>query len=219
MMRSKAEIISRLTNPGIIAVVRAQKKEQVLPLCEALIAGGVIAIEITTTTPDAIAAIREASEKFATRAVIGVGTVLNQETCHAAIGAGAEFVVSPVCRPELVAIAGPKDRPIMLGAFTPTEAQTVHEAGADFVKIFPADNLGPNYVKAIRAPLPHLRIVPTGGVDVHNVADFLNAGCVAVGVGSTLVSAKLLQESNWAGLTRKAEDFVNAAQAARLKKT
>ncbi|MPN32903.1 2-dehydro-3-deoxy-6-phosphogalactonate aldolase [bioreactor metagenome] len=105
----------------------------------------------------------------------------------------------------------------MLGAYTPTEAQNAFEAGADFVKIFPADTLGPNYIKAIRAPLPHLKIVPTGGVDVHNVADFLKAGCAALGVGGSLVSSKILQESNWTELTRKAAEFVKAATAARSK--
>lgn len=212
-MRTKSEIISLLTNPGIIAVVRAQKAEQVLPLSEALIAGGVIAIEITMTTPNAIAAIREASQALGARALIGVGTVLDGDTCRAAIAAGAEFVVSPICRLELIPIAFAAHRPIMLGAYTPTEAQRAHEAGSDFVKIFPADGLGPGYIKALRAPLPHLRIVPTGGVDVHNVADFLNAGCAAVGVGSSLVATKLLQEGNWAELTRRAAEFLKAASA------
>jgi 2-dehydro-3-deoxyphosphogluconate aldolase/(4S)-4-hydroxy-2-oxoglutarate aldolase len=215
-MRTKSEIIALLTNPGIIAVVRAQKREQVLPLSEALIAGGVIAIEITMTTPNALDAIAEASRKLGDRALIGVGTVLDVETCRSAIAAGAEFVVSPVCRPEFVPIASAAQRPVMLGAYTPTEAQRAHEAGADFIKIFPADGLGPGYIRAIRAPLPHLRIVPTGGVDAGNVADFLNAGCAAVGVGSSLVSAKLLQEGNWAELTRRAGEFVRAARAARL---
>lgn len=217
-MRTKAEIISLLTNPGIIAVVRAQKAEQVPPLSDALLAGGVIAIEITMTTPNAIAVIAEASRKLADRALIGVGTVLDADTCRAAIDAGAEFVVTPICRTELVAIAGSANRPIMLGAYTPTEAQRAHEAGADFIKIFPADTLGPGYMKALRAPLPHLRLVPTGGVDVNNVADFLKAGCPAVGVGSSLVAAKLLQENNWAELTRRAEAFVKAAQGARASK-
>jgi 2-dehydro-3-deoxyphosphogluconate aldolase/(4S)-4-hydroxy-2-oxoglutarate aldolase len=103
----------------------------------------------------------------------------------------------------------------MLGSYTPTEAQCAHEAGSDFIKIFPADTLGPGYIKALRAPLPHLRIVPTGGVDVHNVADFLKAGCAALGVGGSLVSAKILQESDWAGLMRKAAEFVSAARKAR----
>jgi len=214
-MRSKAEICTRLTDPGIIAVVRAKTAEQVLPLTEALVAGGVIAVEITMTTPNAIAAIREVSQKFGARALIGVGTVLDVDTCNAAIAAGAEFAVSPITRPEIAQAAHAADKPVMLGAYTPTEAQLAFEAGADFIKIFPADGLGPNYIKALRAPLPHLRIVPTGGVDLHNVADFLNAGCAALGVGSSLVSAKILNESNWSELTRLAGEFVKAAKAAR----
>jgi 2-dehydro-3-deoxyphosphogluconate aldolase/(4S)-4-hydroxy-2-oxoglutarate aldolase len=169
------------------------------------------------TTPNAIEAIRTAHSEMGDRALIGVGTVLDAKTCSAAVEAGAQFVVTPVCRPEFVPICRAANRPIMLGAYTPTEAQTAFEAGADFVKIFPADTLGPNYIKAIRAPLPHLKIVPTGGVDVHNVADFLRAGCAALGVGGSLVSSKILQESNWAELTRKAAEFVKAAAAARSK--
>lgn len=214
-MRTKSEIMSLLTNPGIIAVVRAQQAAQVLPLSEALIAGSVRVIEITMTTPNALAAIREAREKLGERALFGVGTVLDADTCRAAIAAGAEFVVTPICRTELVAIAHAAGCPIMLGAYTPTEAQLAHEAGADFVKIFPADTLGPSYIKALRAPLPHLRIVPTGGVDVHNVADFLKAGCAALGVGSSLVSAKALQEADWPELTRRASALVNAVRQAK----
>jgi 2-dehydro-3-deoxyphosphogluconate aldolase/(4S)-4-hydroxy-2-oxoglutarate aldolase len=214
-MRNKAEIISLLTNPGVIAVVRAQKTEQVPPLAEALIAGGVIAVEITMTTPNAIAAIRSASERFGHKALIGVGTVLDDETCRAALSAGAEFVVSPICRTELVKIAHAADRPIMLGAYSPTEAQRAHEAGSDFIKIFPADTLGPAYIKALRAPLPHLRLVPTGGVDLKTIGDFFKAGCQAVGVGSSLTSKQILDSSNWPELTRLAAEFVKAANAAR----
>lgn len=212
MARSKAQIISLLTNPGIIAVVRAQKADQILPLTEALIGGGVVAVEITMTTPNAIEAIRNARTKFGDRAVIGVGTVLDRTTCSAAIEAGAEFVVSPICRPELVPIALTAGVPIMLGAFTPTEAQHAYEAGADFIKIFPADSLGPRYIKALRAPLPHLRIVPTGGVEVDNVEDFFKVGCAAVGIGSSLVSGKILKEADWPELTSRAKEFVEAAK-------
>ncbi len=216
-MRSKSEIISRLTDPGIIAVVRAQKAEQVLPLSEALIAGGVIAIEITMTTPNAIQAIGEAKEKLGGRALIGVGTVLEVETCRAAIQAGAEFVVSPILQPELVGVAHSANRPIMLGAYTPTEAQRAHEAGADFIKIFPADGLGPNYIKALRAPLPHLRIIPTGISKVEDIAEFFKAGCVAVGLGSLLVTRPILQEANWPELTQRAREFVENVRKAREK--
>src|SRR4051794_27107729 len=214
-MRSKAEIISLLQNPGIIAVVRAKAADQVMPLTEALLAGGVVAVEITLTTPNAIQAIREAVHEFGTRALIGVGTVLDAKTCQEAIVAGAEFVVSPITRPEIAAAAKAADRPVMLGAYTPTEAQLAYESGADFIKIFPADGLGPNYIKALRAPLPHLRMVPTGGVDVHNVADFLKAGCAALGVGSSLISQQILRDSNWPELTRLAAEFVKAARGAR----
>lgn len=217
-MRTKAEITAALLNPGIIAVVRARSAEQVPPLSEALLAGGVNAIEITMTTPNAIEAIRQAVRAYGKQAVIGVGTVLDKATCEAAIEAGAEFVVTPVLRTEFVKIAHAANRPVMLGAYTPTEAQTAYEAGADFIKIFPADTLGPGYIKALRAPLPHLRIVPTGGVDVHNVADFLKAGCVALGVGGSLVSSKILETSDWTALTKKAREFVEAATSARNSK-
>lgn len=215
-MPSKSEIISRLTDPGVIAVVRASRVEQVIPLAEALVDGGIIAVEITLTTPEAINAIREASRHFGLRALIGVGTVLKSFDCQQALDAGAQFVVTPICRTELVALAHQANKPVMLGAYTPTEAQLAHEAGADFVKIFPADGLGPAYIKSLRAPLPHLRIVPTGGVDVKTIGEFFKAGCVAVGAGSSLISREILDKDDWATLARRAMAFVEAAKAARV---
>jgi len=214
-MRSKSEIISLLVNPGIIAVVRAQRPDQVLPLSEALIAGGVIAIEITMTTPDAIETIRQTSGKIGSRAVVGVGTVLDAQTCRAAIEAGAEFVVSPILRPEIAQTAHGFERPVMLGAYTPTEAQLAHEAGADFIKIFPADGLGPNYIRALLAPLPHLRIIPTGIARAEDVTEFIRAGCAGVGLGSLLVSQETLRTANWSELTRLACVFREMVAKAR----
>ncbi|MBI5774186.1 MAG: bifunctional 4-hydroxy-2-oxoglutarate aldolase/2-dehydro-3-deoxy-phosphogluconate aldolase [Verrucomicrobia bacterium] len=214
-MRSKSEIISLLTNPGIIAVVRAQMAEQVLPLAEALIAGGVIAIEVTMTTPKALEAIREASKKLGARGLVGVGTVLDAATCRAAIAAGAEFVVSPILRPEIAAAARALDKPVMLGAYTPTEAQLAHEAGADFIKIFPSDGLGPNYIRALLAPLPHLKIIPTGIATPELVPQFIRAGCVGVGLGSLLMPTAALQQNDRAEVTRRAEEFVSAVNGAR----
>jgi 2-dehydro-3-deoxyphosphogluconate aldolase/(4S)-4-hydroxy-2-oxoglutarate aldolase len=141
--------------------------------------------------------------------------VLSAEVCREAIAAGAEFVVSPIMRPEIAQAARAADRPVMLGAYTPTEAQLAYEAGSDFIKIFPADGLGLKYIKALLAPLPHLKVVPTGGVDVNNVADFLKGGCAAVGVGSSMLTAAILKDENWAELTRVAGEFVKAARAAR----
>lgn len=214
-MRTKTEILQRLTDPGIIAVIRARRASQVVPLSRALMAGGVRAIEVTMTTPDALEAIQAAVTELGPEAVVGVGTVLDEVTCTAAIEAGAEFVVSPIAQASLVPIAHAAGRPVMLGAYTPTEAQRVHEAGADFVKLFPADNLGPAYVKALRAPLPHLRIVPTGGVDEQTLGAFLQAGCAAVGAGSSLVPAQVLADENWEELTRRAQRFCAAAASAR----
>jgi 2-dehydro-3-deoxyphosphogluconate aldolase / (4S)-4-hydroxy-2-oxoglutarate aldolase len=185
-MRSRSEIVSWLVDPGIIAVLRIDRPEQVLPICDALLAGGVNALEITLTVPGALDLLRQARQRFEARAVVGAGTVLSESDCREAMAAGAEFIVSPITAPALVTAAHAADRPVMLGAYTPTEAQAAHEAGADFVKLFPADKLGPAYVKALRAPLPHLRIVPTGGVDLNTAADFLRAGCVALGVLSRI---------------------------------
>ena len=210
-MRSRAEITSRLTHPGIVAVIRTHRPEQVLPICEALLAGGVVGLEITLTVPQALEAITQASRRFGSQALIGAGTVVDAEACRQVIAAGADFVVSPIARLELVTIAHAAARPVMLGAYTPTEAQTAHEAGADFIKIFPADKLGPSYIRALRAPLPHLRIVPTGGVNLQTAADFLKAGCAALGVGSALLSPEILRDSNWPELTRLGRAFVEIA--------
>ncbi|MDA1273578.1 MAG: bifunctional 4-hydroxy-2-oxoglutarate aldolase/2-dehydro-3-deoxy-phosphogluconate aldolase [Verrucomicrobia bacterium] len=214
-MRSRSEVITLLTNPGVIAVVRARKRGQVLPLSEALVSGGVIAIEITMTTPDAIEAIREAAMHFGLRALIGVGTVLDAATCSKAVEAGADFVVSPITKREIVEASHSADRPVMLGAYTPTEAQAAHEMGADFVKLFPADGLGASYIKALRAPLPHLKIVPTGGVDLNTAAGLIKAGCAALGVGSSLISPKLLEREAWNELTQLAKQFVAIVEEAR----
>lgn len=214
-MNPRAAIIERLLDPGVIAVVRARSAAQVPALAEALVTGGVVAVEVTMTTPDAFAAIRATVAALGSRALVGVGTVLDVATCRGAIQAGAEFVVSPICRLDLIVAAHAADKPVMIGAYTPSEAQLAHEAGADFVKLFPADGLGAGYIKALRAPLPHLKLVPTGGVDLNTIPALVKAGCVAVGAGSSLVSAKLLETEDWPELARLAAQFVAAMRAAR----
>ena len=186
-----------------------------MPACEALVAGGINAMEVTLTTPDALNVLRQMQKRFGDVATTGIGSVLNAEMCRAAIEAGAEFIVTPITKKEIVDVAHAANRPVMMGAYTPTEAQLAHEAGADFIKMFPANDLGPNYIRAIRAPLPHLKIVPTGGVDANTARDFLKAGCAALGVGTSLVSQKILREGDWKTLTQKAAELVKIAREFR----
>ncbi|MBI5385400.1 MAG: bifunctional 4-hydroxy-2-oxoglutarate aldolase/2-dehydro-3-deoxy-phosphogluconate aldolase [Verrucomicrobia bacterium] len=214
-MRNRSDIDARIVELGIVAVVRAPKTEMAVPICEALVAGGVKCLEITFTVPNAPEAIRQVKRRFGADTVVGAGTVLTAANGQAALDAGADFVVSPIIRLDLIAQAHAAGAPTMIGAYTPTEAQTAFEAGSDFVKIFPADKLGPGYIKALRAPLPHLRIVPTGGVDLQTAPEFLKAGCVALGVGSPLLKPELVKEQNWTELSKLAGEFVRVVKAAR----
>ncbi|HWL54418.1 MAG TPA: bifunctional 4-hydroxy-2-oxoglutarate aldolase/2-dehydro-3-deoxy-phosphogluconate aldolase [Chthoniobacteraceae bacterium] len=207
---NKLEIIDRLLNPGIIAIIRADRPDRLLKAAEALCAGGVPTMEISMTTPGALEAIAEVARTLGPPIVIGVGTVLDPETARAALLAGAQFVVTPVFRPEVISLCHRYGVPVFSGAYTPTEALVAHECGADFIKLFPADQLGPGYVKNLLAPMPQLRIVPTGGVTRENAAAYFAAGCAALGVGSCLVNAAVLEQEDWAGLRARAADLVAA---------
>lgn len=214
-MQTRSEIVDWLIRQGIVAVVRTPAHEHVAPVCEALVAGGVLSLEITLTVPGALEAIRAMKSRFGRQALVGVGTVLNAAQGAAALEAGAEFLVSPITRLELIDLAHEAGKPVMIGAYTPTEAQLAHERGADFVKLFPADKLGASYVKNLRGPLPHLRIVPTGGVDLNTAPDFLKAGCAALGVGGSLITAEILKSANWAELTRLAAAYMRVVSETR----
>ena len=209
------EIIRRILDPGIVAIIRADAPDQLLHAAQALLDGGVTAIEITMTTPDALNVIGNAVAQFGGRILMGVGTVLDPETARAAILAGAEFVVTPVTKPEVIRICNRYGKPIASGAFTATEALLAHESGADFIKLFPADQVGPAYIKNILAPLPMLQIIPTGGVTAENAGDFLRAGCVALGASSSLVSKEIIASRDWTQLRQRAEAFVRAVSKAR----
>ena len=211
------DITQRLLEPGIIAIIRADSSDQLLDATQALVDGGVTAMEVTMTTPNALEVIRNTCEKFGDKILMGVGTVLNEETCISAILAGAQFVVTPVTKLEIIRASHRYRKPVLSGAYTPTECLSAHEAGADFVKLFPAEGLGTAYIKSIRAPLPMLRIIPTGGVTPETAAAFIEAGCVALGAGSSLVSKDILEKRDWAALTARAEKFVEAIREARSK--
>jgi 2-dehydro-3-deoxyphosphogluconate aldolase / (4S)-4-hydroxy-2-oxoglutarate aldolase len=212
---SKLQIIQRLTDPGIIAIIRANSSEQLVDTCEALVAGGINAIELTMTTPNAIEVTKTVTTKLGDKVLIGLGTVLDETTARLGILAGAKFIVTPVTRPAVVSLCNRYGIPIACGAYTPTEAITAQESGADFVKIFPADQLGTKYIKNILAPLPQLNIIPTGGVDVNTAPEFIKAGCAAVAAGSSLVSKEILKNRDWKKLTETAASFVKAVKSAR----
>jgi 2-dehydro-3-deoxyphosphogluconate aldolase/(4S)-4-hydroxy-2-oxoglutarate aldolase len=217
---TKQESIHRLLNPGVVAVIRADSSSQLLNICTALADGGLTGMEITMTTPNALEAIKEVTTKLGNRIYMGVGSVIDATTARLAILAGAEFVVTPVTKEEIIRCCNRYSKPIVCGAYTPTEALNAYELGADFIKIFPADGLGPNYIKAIKAPMPQLQIIPTGGVDVNTCADFIKAGCAAVAAGSSLLKKDLVDKQDWKGLSSLAAQFVeNVAKArASLKK-
>jgi 2-dehydro-3-deoxyphosphogluconate aldolase / (4S)-4-hydroxy-2-oxoglutarate aldolase len=206
-MKSKSDILKLLTNPGLIGIIRADRKIPAKAIAAALLSGGMRAYEFTLTTPGALDAIAEAKSFSSADAVVGAGSVLNPAHAADAVKAGAEFLVTPTVNLSVIKFCVDNEVPICCGAYTPTEAQIAHEAGSDFVKIFPADNLGPAYIKALLAPLPHLRLVPTGGVTVENCADFFRAGAVALGVGSSLFSKEIFRSENWDALTANARAF------------
>ena len=212
---TKLEIIERLLDPGIIAIIRADSSDQLVAVADALRTGGVTAMEITMTTPNALQALAEVTAKLRGQVVMGVGSVLDPETCRAAILAGAEFVVTPVTKPEVIRLCNRYGKPVASGAFTPTECLLAQESGADFVKLFPAEFGGPKYIRTILAPLPMLQIIPTGGVTPDTAGEFLAAGCVALGAGSSLVSKEILANRDRRALPARAAEFVEAVKRKR----
>ena len=208
-MSDRGKIVSGIEAEGLVAIVRVPRPEWTLPLAKALVAGGVRVVELTMSIPNALEAVRTLDRELGDEILLGVGTVIDDDTCRAAIDAGAKYIVSPVTKPSLVATAHELDRPVMLGAYTPTEAQAAHEAGSDFIKIFPADTLGPGYIKSLVAPLPHLKIIPTGGVNLDTMEAFLAAGSAALGTGSALLKKEIIAGENWGELARLAKRFAD----------
>jgi 2-dehydro-3-deoxyphosphogluconate aldolase / (4S)-4-hydroxy-2-oxoglutarate aldolase len=205
----------RVEQLGAVAVVRLQSTEAAIRVADALHAGGVTALEITVTVPDAFKVIEAITKRFGDEVCVGVGTVLDIETVQRAVAAGARYVVSPVFRPAVIEESHRLGVPAMPGAFTPTEMLTAHDAGADIVKIFPADTFGPGYIKAVLAPMPFLRLMPTGGVTPENVGSWLAAGAVAVGLGGALVDSALVAKGDWSAITARARRVADAVTAAR----
>jgi 2-dehydro-3-deoxyphosphogluconate aldolase/(4S)-4-hydroxy-2-oxoglutarate aldolase len=204
-MASHYDILTQLIEKKVVAVVRLDSGEQLMGVAEALKAGGVSIIEFTVSTPGAIDMIKAAAARFGNEVLMGAGTVLDPETARASILAGAEFIVTPTLNLATIELCKRYAKPIIPGGLTPTELLTAWEAGADLVKIFPASAMGPGYLKAILAPLPQLRLVPTGGVSADNAAEYLKAGAVAVGVGGKLVDKGAAVRGDWQAITAEAQ--------------
>jgi 2-dehydro-3-deoxyphosphogluconate aldolase/(4S)-4-hydroxy-2-oxoglutarate aldolase len=216
---SREDVCKRVEAIGLVPVVRAPSAELAMRACEAVLAGGVSIFEITMTVPDAPAVIRALVEKLGDRAVVGAGTVLDADAANRCIEAGAAFVVSPGLDLPTIAAAHARGVPIMPGALTPTEVITAWKAGADMVKIFPASAVGgPKYIKALKGPLPDVKMLPTGGVNPSTAGEFIAAGAAALGVGGELVDIAALKRGEDAVITERARELVAAVQAARAKK-
>ena len=215
---TRAEVCKRIETVGIVPVIRAPSAELALQACEAILAGGISVFELTMTIPDAPTVIRALRSRLGERALIGAGTVLDAADARACIEAGAEFIVSPGFDPATIAAAHEAGIAAMPGALTPTEVIAAWKAGADVVKIFPCSALGgASYLRALKGPLPQVKLMPTGGVNINTAKDFLAAGAVALGVGSELVDIAALKEGRAHVLTERAAEFVAAVAAARQK--
>jgi 2-dehydro-3-deoxyphosphogluconate aldolase/(4S)-4-hydroxy-2-oxoglutarate aldolase len=215
-MSLRAEAVRRIKDAAVIAVLRAASAQEAVEVAQAAMAGGVRVIEVTLTVPDALAAIRQLAESLGADALVGAGSVLDAEAARACIEAGARFVVSPILQPGVVATCREHDVAVMLGALTPTEIAAAASAGADLVKVFPVSAVGgASYVRALKAPMPHLELVPTGGVTLSTAAAYLQAGAAAIGAGSDLVGPELLRKHGRVGVTAAARAYVEAVRAAR----
>jgi len=207
--------IDTIKNTGVVAIMRAKSSDQLLRVADAIREGGVNVIEVTMTTPGALDIINKAVGKYADEVFFGIGSILDSESARTAILAGAGFVVCPTLNIKVIQLCKRYSVPVIPGAYTPTEVLTAWEAGADIVKVFPASVGGPAYIKAIKAPLPQVKLMPVGGVDLNTTADFIRAGCDAVAVGSALVDQKLLESGDFSTITERARRFKEEVEKGR----
>jgi len=212
---SRESTLQRIVNGGIVAVVRSETSGALVKVVQSLAEGGVTAAEVTFTVPDAVDVIRQIRRDVGDAVVLGAGTVLDPETARAAILAGAEYIVAPTLNLDVIRLCRRYDKVVMPGAFTPTEVLTAWETGADVVKIFPADVGGPAYLKALRGPLPQIRLMPTGGVDLSTAESFLKAGACCLGVGGALVDPNAIAKGEFARIRDLAAQFVAIVRRAR----
>lgn len=212
----KSQVIQTIRNVGIIPVVRAKSADEAMKAIDAIKEGGISVLEITMTVPGAINVIEKVSARYGSEALLGAGTVLDPETARACIQAGARFIVSPSLNFETIAVCRKECVAVMPGSLTPTEVVNAWTAGADFVKVFPAGAVGgPSYIRSLKAPLPQIELVPTGGVSLKTAGDFITAGAAALGVGADLVDVKAIRDGQHNVITERARQFVQIVREAR----
>ncbi len=212
---SASDALRRVLDSGLVAIIRAPSSELLVDVAKALYAGGIDVIEVTLTVPNALEIIAEVNRQLGDRILLGAGSVIDAETARAAMLAGAEFIVSPVVRPDVIRCCKRYGKAVMPGALTPTEILNAWEEGADVVKVFPADVGGPAYLKSVAAPLPQVRLMPTGGVDLNTLESFVKAGACAVGLGSALVEKDAVSRGDMARITDLAGQYVALMQKLR----
>lgn len=212
---NKQEVLNKVKELGLLAVIRGPSPELTIQMVEALVRGGVLGIEITYSTPNAEEVVRALAAKFGDSIVLGMGTLTKPEQAKSAKAAGANFLVSPICEPTLVKSMVDTGLLTMAGALTPTEVFQAYSLGTDVIKIFPGSLGGPAYIKALKGPFPYIPMMPTGGVNAANVAEWFAAGVVAVGAGSELCPPQLAKEGKFDEISQKAAEFVKVIQASR----
>lgn len=212
---SMPDKLSRVHDAGLIAIVRADNSDEAVHVVGALVEGGAPAVELTFTTPGVDRALREVRKVYGENALVGAGTIRTLDQIELAVDAGADFLVSPNLRPEVLEAMLATGLPTVPGVFTPSEVDVALEMGAQVVKLFPASIGGPAHLKALRGPFPDLQVIPTGGVGLDTIASWFSAGAFAVGVGGEICARPLMREGNWAEITRRARQFADATRAAR----
>jgi 2-dehydro-3-deoxyphosphogluconate aldolase/(4S)-4-hydroxy-2-oxoglutarate aldolase len=212
---SRIEDLNRVLQTGIVAILRVPTSDQLASVARALFEGGIDVIEVTFTVPSALEILAAVKKDLGNRVLLGMGTVLDPESARAALLAGAEFIVSPSLNLDVIRLCHRYDKVVMPGAFTPTEILAAWEAGADVVKVFPSDAVGPSYLKALRGPFPQIRLMPTGGVNLETLPAFIKAGACAVGVGGSVVEPQAIRDGNFARLRELAAQYVQAIKTAR----
>lgn len=216
-MTNKAEKRETLMNSGVVGVIRTESSEELLKVAKALKQGGVNCIEVAMTTPNALGVIEEVSHELED-VLVGAGTVLDAETARSAILAGAEYLVSPTVNSNMIRMAKRYGRIVAPGAFTPTEVIEAWEAGADLVKIFPASRLGPKFISDLKAPLPQVSLMPTGGINKDNAVDFIAAGSDVICVGSALIDKEAIESEDYQSITRNARELVESVEKGRSRR-